>query len=96
MIWFVLVPETWPLCTSISSNTFELVKSFIYIFPVLIFTISEKFKTMFSDGEKLVELSAGEVLIKEGFVVSTELSIWDDDVDAMVLKLKSPFWEIPS
>ena len=39
-------------------------KSFIYIFPVLIFTISEKFKTMFSDGEKLVELSSGEVFSK--------------------------------
>ena len=51
---------------------------------------------MFSDGEKLVELSAGEVFIKEGFVVSAELSIWDDDVDAIVLKFKSPFWEIPA
>ena len=50
---------------------------------------------MSSDGEKLVELSSGEVLSNEGFVVSSELSIWDD-VDVMVLKLKSPFWEIPS
>ena len=45
---------------------------------------------MSSDGEKLVELSSGEVFSNEGFVISSELSICDDD-DEMVLKLKSPF-----
>ena len=44
---------------------------------------------MSSDGEKLVELSSGEVFINEVFVVSSELSICDDN--EMVLKLKSPF-----
>ena len=47
---------------------------------------------MSSDGEKLVELSSGEVFSNEGFVISSELSICDDDDDdEMVLKLKSPF-----
>ena len=70
MIWFVPLPFTRLLVTSIVSATELSDDLYITIFPVSTSTASEKLRTIWLPTATAVALSAGLLLVNDGFVKS--------------------------